>query len=51
MKSQTTGDYIENNADDGTFILPDEQAFVLTNESSPVYMGGGALVFLSFLRG
>ena len=38
MKSQATGGYLEYNADEGTFILPEEQAFVLTNESSPVYM-------------
>ena len=47
MRSQATGGYLEYNAEEGTFILPEEQAFVLTNEDSPVYMGGGALAFFS----
>jgi hypothetical protein len=31
LNSQAAGGYVEYNPSDGTYILPDEQAFVLTN--------------------
>ena len=47
MKSQAAGGYLEYDSADETYLLPDEQAFVFTDENSPVYMGGGALAFYS----
>jgi len=47
LKSQAAGGYLEYNPRDDTYLLPEEQAFIFTNEESPVYMGGGALAFYS----
>ena len=47
MKSQAAGGYLEYDSADETYLLPEEQAFVFTDENSPVYMGGGALAFYS----
>ena len=38
MKSQAAGGYLEYDSADETYLLPDEQAFVFTDENSPVYM-------------
>jgi SAM-dependent methyltransferase len=41
LASQAAGGYITYNPSDGTFFLPQENALVLADENSPVYMLGG----------
>ena len=50
LNSQAAGGYVEYNPSDGTYNLPNEQAFVLTDPESPVYMGEGALAFFSVMH-
>ncbi len=38
LNNQAAGGYVEYDPAGGTYELPDEQAFVLANEDSPVYM-------------
>jgi SAM-dependent methyltransferase len=41
LNNQAAGGYVAYDAGKGTFTLPDEQAFCLANEDSPVFMAGG----------
>ena len=50
LNSQAAGGYVGFNSSAGTYNLPDEQAFVLTDPESPVYMGEGALAFFSVMH-
>lgn len=46
LNAQAAAGYVE--ASDGRFRLPEEQALALADESSPVYVAGGAMVLASF---
>ena len=50
LNAQAAGGYVTYDNADGTYTLPEEQAFVLTNPDSPVYMGGGALAFFPVMH-
>lgn len=50
LNTQAAGGYVEYKSADGTYNLPDEQAFVLTDPESPVFMGDGALAFFSVMH-
>ena len=39
-KAMAAAEYIEYEPDTGRFVMTDEQAFVLTNEDSPLFVGG-----------
>ena len=45
LSAQAASGYVEH--DDGRFRLPPEQAMALADESSPVYVAGGAVVLAS----
>lgn len=40
LSAQAAGGYVTYDAASGTFALPDEQAMVLADETSPVFLGG-----------
>jgi 2-polyprenyl-3-methyl-5-hydroxy-6-metoxy-1,4-benzoquinol methylase len=40
LAAETTGGYVDYDADTQTFTLPDEVAFAMADESSPVFLGG-----------
>jgi SAM-dependent methyltransferase len=40
LNAQAAGDFVEYDADSGTYRLPPEQAVALTDESSPAYLPG-----------
>ena len=50
LNAQAAGGYVEYAAETGTYSLPEEQAFVLTDTESPFYMGDGALAFFSVMH-
>lgn len=50
LNSQAAGGYVEYDAATGCYSLPEEQAFVLTNQNSPAYLPGAFLVATSALR-
>ncbi len=50
LNTQAAGGYVEYDANNDTYLLPEEQAFVLTDKESPFYMGDGALAFFSVMH-
>ncbi|MBV8984314.1 MAG: class I SAM-dependent methyltransferase, partial [Acidimicrobiia bacterium] len=40
LAAETTGGYVDYDAETKTFTLPDEVAFAMADESSPVFLGG-----------
>jgi len=50
LNAQAAGGYVEYDASNETYLLPEEQAFVLTDKESPFYMGDGALAFFSVMH-
>ncbi len=50
LANQAAGGYVSYDAATGTFTLPEEQAFALAQEDSPVFLGGFAQVVLSIYR-
>jgi SAM-dependent methyltransferase len=50
MAAQAAGGYLEYQPATGRFLLPEEQAFALADESSPAYLPGGFELAASVLR-
>jgi 2-polyprenyl-3-methyl-5-hydroxy-6-metoxy-1,4-benzoquinol methylase len=50
LNTQAAGGYVSYDSRTGRYELPEEQAFVLTDADSPVYMGEGALAFFSVMH-
>ena len=50
LSNQAAGGYVTYDPAAGTFTLPDEQAYALADEGSPVFLGGFAQVILSVYR-
>ena len=50
LSNQAAGGYVTFDPQAGTFTLPDEQAFALAQDDSPVFLGGFAQVVLSIYR-
>jgi SAM-dependent methyltransferase len=50
LAAQAAGDFVTYNPAAGTYILPDEQAFALTNENSPVYIAGEYQIIMGLFK-
>jgi 2-polyprenyl-3-methyl-5-hydroxy-6-metoxy-1,4-benzoquinol methylase len=50
LAAQAASGYVEYNPDEGTFRLPEEQAFALTNEYNPLFVPGGLQVAASMIE-
>jgi SAM-dependent methyltransferase len=50
LANQAAGGYVTYDPAGGTFTLPEEQAYALADEESPVFLGGFAQVVLSIYR-
>ena len=50
LSNQAAGGYVAYDPATGTFTLPDEHAYALADEDSPVFLGGFAQVILSVYR-
>jgi SAM-dependent methyltransferase len=50
LAAQAAGGYVNYDSKTGTFSLPDEQAFALTDESSPAYITGAYQVLASVFK-
>jgi SAM-dependent methyltransferase len=50
LNSQAAGGYVTYDSNQGSYSLPEEQAFVLTDSDSPFFMGDGALAFFSVMH-
>jgi SAM-dependent methyltransferase len=48
--AQAAGGYIDYNVNEGTFTLPEENAFALTDENSPAYIQGCYQVLVSLFK-
>ena len=50
LSNQAAGGYVTYDPKAGTFTLPDEQAYALAQDDSPVFLGGFAQMVLSIYR-
>ncbi len=50
LKSQAASDYIEYDAENDSYFMTDEQAFVLTDENSAAYLPGAFILATAALR-
>jgi SAM-dependent methyltransferase len=50
LAAQAAGGFITYNPSTGTYILPDEQAFALTNEDSPAYIAGEYQIIMGLFK-
>ncbi len=50
LAAQAAGGFVTYNPAAGTYILPDEQAFALTNENSPAYIAGEYQVLMGLFK-
>ncbi len=50
LSAQAAAEYVEYDAEAGTFTLPDEHAAVLADDTSPASMMGGFLSFTSMIK-
>lgn len=41
LRAMVAAEYLDYNASTGDYVMTDEQAFVLANEDSPMFVGGG----------
>lgn len=48
--AQAAGGYVEYDAEDGTFTLPEEKALALTDENSPAYIQGAYQLLVSLFK-
>ncbi|MDQ3852177.1 MAG: methyltransferase domain-containing protein [Thermoproteota archaeon] len=48
--AQAAGGFVTYNPAAGTYILPDEQAFALTNENSPAYIAGEYQIIMGLFK-
>ena len=50
LTAQAVGGFVTYNPFAGTYILPDEQAFALTNENSPAYIAGEYQIIMGLFK-
>jgi SAM-dependent methyltransferase len=50
LAAQTAGGFVTYNSSAGTYTLPEEQAFVLTDENSPAYIAGEYQVLMGLFK-
>jgi len=50
LAAQAAGGYVAYNSSNGTFMLPEEQAFALADEESPAYILGGYQILTSVFK-
>ncbi len=50
LAAQAAGGFVIYNPSDGTYTLPEEQAFALTDENSPAYIAGGYQIIAGLYR-
>jgi SAM-dependent methyltransferase len=50
LTAQAAGGFVTYNPAAGTYILPDEQAFALTNENSPAYIAGEYQIIMGLFK-
>jgi SAM-dependent methyltransferase len=50
LAAQAAGGFVTYNPSAGTYTLPDEQAFALTNENSPAYIAGEYQIIMGLFK-
>jgi hypothetical protein len=50
LAAQAAGGFVTYNPSTGTYILPDEQAFALTNENSPAHIAGEYQIIMGLFK-
>jgi SAM-dependent methyltransferase len=50
LAAQAAGGFVTYNPSAGTYILPEEQAFALTNENSPAYIAGEYQIIMGLFK-
>src|SRR5919197_4195327 len=50
LAAQTAGGFVTYNPDTGSYSLPEEHAFALTDENSPAYIAGGYQILAGLFK-